>query len=124
MRTITHPNCVKLIDVVETRPCLHLVLEYVEGCDLFEKIQMAGTFSEEDARLVMVGVTEAVKVRCDRPPFLARHGRRATVQAVSWWLDNPAGSDGPCMLMQRCVSSVAITLERSMFIPVGSSIET
>jgi len=62
MRMVDHNNCVRLIEVLETQPCLHLVLEYVEGCDLLEKIQLAGTFTEEDARLVIAGVSQALQV--------------------------------------------------------------
>ncbi|CDH53197.1 camk camkl gin4 protein kinase [Lichtheimia corymbifera JMRC:FSU:9682] len=52
MKLITHPNVMGLIDVIddENSPDLHLVLEYVEGGELFEYLVSKGRLSENEAR--------------------------------------------------------------------------
>lgn len=53
MRAIKHPNCVNLYDVYDTPDELFLVMELVEGGDLFDRIVEKGKYQESDAiRLV------------------------------------------------------------------------
>ncbi|KAG2221061.1 hypothetical protein INT45_009719 [Circinella minor] len=52
MKLIHHPNIMSLIDVIDDdhSPDLHLVLEYVEGGELFEYLVSKGKLSENEAR--------------------------------------------------------------------------
>ncbi|ORY89975.1 hypothetical protein BCR43DRAFT_480777 [Syncephalastrum racemosum] len=52
MKLINHPNVMGLIDVIDddSSPDLHLILEYVEGGELFEYLVSKGRLSEKEAR--------------------------------------------------------------------------
>ena len=62
MRMLEHPNIIKLIDVFDTPATLCLVLELVEGGDLFDRIVSKGKYSEPDAIVLVRSMTTAVKV--------------------------------------------------------------
>ncbi|KAJ5787789.1 hypothetical protein N7457_002779 [Penicillium paradoxum] len=49
MKLIEHPNVISLYDVWENRGELYLVLEYVEGGELFEYVHNNGPLPEEEA---------------------------------------------------------------------------
>ncbi|RAK74769.1 serine/threonine-protein kinase [Aspergillus fijiensis CBS 313.89] len=49
MKLIEHPNVISLYDVWENRGELYLVLEYVEGGELFEYVRKHGPLPEEEA---------------------------------------------------------------------------
>ena len=49
MRAVKHPNCVGLFDVFDTKDELFLVMELVEGGDLFDRIVEKGKYPESDA---------------------------------------------------------------------------
>jgi serine/threonine protein kinase len=49
LRLLDHPNIIKLIEVFEDETHVHLVLEYLNGGELFEHIARVGTFLETDA---------------------------------------------------------------------------
>eukprot|EP01113_Clastostelium_recurvatum_P020307 TRINITY_DN240_c0_g1_i4.p1 TRINITY_DN240_c0_g1~~TRINITY_DN240_c0_g1_i4.p1 ORF type:complete len:319 (+),score=99.38 TRINITY_DN240_c0_g1_i4:435-1391(+) len=55
-----HPNILKLYEVFETKKYLYLVLELVDGGELFERIVERGEYSEKDAsnivRQIVAGV--------------------------------------------------------------------
>ena len=48
-----HPNVIKLHETYETSKYIHLVLPFLEGGELFEKIKSKGLYRESDARPVM-----------------------------------------------------------------------
>ncbi|KAI9317473.1 kinase-like domain-containing protein [Dichotomocladium elegans] len=52
MKLIRHPNIVGLVDVIDLddSPNLYLVLEYVQGGELFEHLVSKGRLSEDEAR--------------------------------------------------------------------------
>ncbi|KAI8370570.1 uncharacterized protein BYT42DRAFT_617113 [Radiomyces spectabilis] len=52
MKLICHPNVMGLVDVIDdaSSPDLHLILEYVEGGELFEYLVSKGKLSEAEAR--------------------------------------------------------------------------
>eukprot|EP00727_Mastigamoeba_balamuthi_P000103 m51a1_g1009 putative myosin light chain kinase (408) ;mRNA; f:595525-597322 len=60
MKKLEHPNIVKLHEVVLTKKTLSLVMEYVEGRELFSKINSCGHLNEQDARTVFNQVVTAV----------------------------------------------------------------
>ncbi|KAJ5542640.1 hypothetical protein N7535_005063 [Penicillium sp. DV-2018c] len=49
MKLIEHPNVISLYDVWENRGELYLVLEYVEGGELFDYVSQKGPLPEEEA---------------------------------------------------------------------------
>ena len=49
MKLLTHPNVLSLFDVWETSKALYLVLEYVEGGELFDLLVERGPLVEEEA---------------------------------------------------------------------------
>ena len=50
LKTIDHPNVVKLIDVYEDERHICLVMELMEGGELFDQILTKECFSESEAR--------------------------------------------------------------------------
>ncbi|KAF7732339.1 hypothetical protein EC973_005235 [Apophysomyces ossiformis] len=52
MKLIRHPNVMALVDVIDdaSSPDLHLILEYVEGGELFEYLVSKGKLNEAEAR--------------------------------------------------------------------------
>ena len=53
LRSMDHPNVIKLHETYETSKYIHLVLPFLEGGELFEKIKSKGLYRESDARPVM-----------------------------------------------------------------------
>ncbi|CAN1307287.1 Serine/threonine-protein kinase SRK2E [Linum perenne] len=49
-RSLRHPNIVRFKEVVLTPTHLAIVMEYASGGELFERIRIAGRFSEDEAR--------------------------------------------------------------------------
>lgn len=49
MKLLTHPNVLRLYDVWETSKALYLVLEYVEGGELFDLLVERGPLHEQEA---------------------------------------------------------------------------
>ena len=49
MKLLTHPNVLRLYDVWETSKALYLVLEYVEGGELFDLLVERGPLPEVEA---------------------------------------------------------------------------
>jgi len=58
---MNHPNIVSLYEVIETKLKIYLIMDLVEGGELFERIASYGSFSEEDSITVMTQLLEAVK---------------------------------------------------------------
>ena len=51
-----HPNIVKFYEVYEERSVLHLVMEFCEGGDLYERIIKINKFNEADAAAILLPV--------------------------------------------------------------------
>eukprot|EP00047_Mylnosiga_fluctuans_P017044 m.58363 g.58363 ORF g.58363 m.58363 type:complete len:518 (-) comp6893_c0_seq1:192-1745(-) len=60
LRQIDHPNCVHLMDMFETSSQFFLVLQLMEGGDLFTHIEEVGQFTESDARNIIREVATAL----------------------------------------------------------------
>jgi len=60
MTAVSHPRCIKLIEVLEDAQAVHLVEELATGGELFDRILDRGTFSEKDASLVIKQVFEGI----------------------------------------------------------------
>ena len=57
---LRHPNVVKLYDVIDASAILCLVLELVEGGDLFDAIAAAGKFTEPEAKRMTSDLASAL----------------------------------------------------------------
>ena len=57
---LRHPNVVKLYDVIDANSILCLVLELVEGGDLFDAIAAAGKFTEPEAKRMTSDLASAL----------------------------------------------------------------
>lgn len=53
LRNIEHPNVIKLYETFESTKYIHLLLPFLEGGELFEKIKSKGLIKESDARPIM-----------------------------------------------------------------------
>ncbi|CAJ1359983.1 unnamed protein product, partial [Effrenium voratum] len=47
--TVDHPNLARMVDAYESKECLTLIMELLEGGELFDRIIEAGHFTERDA---------------------------------------------------------------------------
>lgn len=61
MKLIDHPHLIKLYDVLQTRKYLFLIIEYVEGGELFDYIVQKGKLSEEEAFHFFKQIVEGVE---------------------------------------------------------------
>jgi len=59
--SLRHPRIVSLFDVVEDPDKLHLVMELVQGGELFDYIVARGSFAENTARYVFLQIAEGLK---------------------------------------------------------------
>jgi len=60
MQSIDHPGIVKMIDFFEDSKTLHIVMEMVDGCDLFDRIMDEGQFNETQARLTLRAMLQSL----------------------------------------------------------------
>ncbi|CDR96999.1 protein kinase domain containing protein, putative [Babesia bigemina] len=60
MKTLDHPNIVKLLEIYEDEECLYLVMEMCGGGELFDEIVRRGCFSEQYAATMMRQIFSAI----------------------------------------------------------------
>ena len=60
MQQLKHPNIVELVEVLETSSKLHLVLEYMEGGEVYEYVDRMGPMNEAYAKVVVGQVAAAL----------------------------------------------------------------
>eukprot|EP01097_Dermamoeba_algensis_P000143 TRINITY_DN1050_c0_g1_i2.p1 TRINITY_DN1050_c0_g1~~TRINITY_DN1050_c0_g1_i2.p1 ORF type:complete len:363 (-),score=106.35 TRINITY_DN1050_c0_g1_i2:267-1355(-) len=60
LRKLNHPNILKLFDVFESADEVYLVMELVDGQELFDKIIEKGNYSEKDASLIIRQIVAAI----------------------------------------------------------------
>jgi serine/threonine protein kinase len=61
LRMLKHPNVVQMYEVYESSKYIHLLLPYLEGGELFERIKAKGLYKESDAIKVMRNFFSALK---------------------------------------------------------------
>lgn len=61
MECVHHPNIIRLYEVVETYSKLHLVVEFANGGELFNKLTTEGKLSEPSAKAIFIQIVSAVK---------------------------------------------------------------
>lgn len=60
MKLIKHPNVLKLIEVMASKTRIYIVLEFVDGGELFDKIAKNGRLKEDEARSYFQQLINAV----------------------------------------------------------------
>lgn len=60
LRKLKHQNIIRLYEVYESDKNIHLILEYLEGGELFERIKKKGTYDEKDAATMMKSLLSAL----------------------------------------------------------------
>ncbi|XP_072797065.1 serine/threonine-protein kinase DCLK3 [Vicugna pacos] len=66
IQSLSHPNIVKLHEVYETDTEIFLIMEYVQGGDLFDAIIESVKFPERDAALMLMDLCKALVHMHDR----------------------------------------------------------
>ncbi len=61
MSQLNHPNVVKLLDVYDTEQNCYLVMEMMQGGELFDRIVERETYTEADACEVLIPVIDAIR---------------------------------------------------------------
>ncbi len=61
MKSVSHTNIVNTVDIFNSPKYLHIVLEYMQGGELFDIIADAGNFSEQQASQVMRDTIKGVQ---------------------------------------------------------------
>ncbi|XP_021180721.2 serine/threonine-protein kinase DCLK1 isoform X1 [Fundulus heteroclitus] len=61
LRRVKHPNIVLLIEEMDTRSDLYLVMELVKGGDLFDAIMSSNRYTERDASCMLFNLASAIK---------------------------------------------------------------
>ncbi|KAL6841757.1 hypothetical protein ACP4OV_028269 [Aristida adscensionis] len=60
LKLLRHPNVVRLYEVSASKTKIYMVLEYVNGGELFDKIALKGKLSEKDGRKLFQQLMDAV----------------------------------------------------------------
>lgn len=60
MRALDHENIIKLFEVYESEQNVHLILEYLQGGELFQRIKNKGSYSEKDAATALRSILQAL----------------------------------------------------------------
>ena len=58
---LRHPNITRLVDVFEEEKYCYVVLEYLDGGELFDRIVQKSFYSEKEARDLVFTVLKAIK---------------------------------------------------------------
>ena len=66
LRSIQHPSVTKFQDVIETENSLYVVMEYVKGGELLDRIMKKTNYGEDEAAKLIYNVLVAVKYLHDR----------------------------------------------------------
>ncbi|KAJ0980014.1 hypothetical protein J5N97_015488 [Dioscorea zingiberensis] len=69
LKLLRHPNVVRLHEVLASKTKIYMVLEYVNGGELFDKIALKGRLSEREARKLFQQLIDAVSYCHDKGVF-------------------------------------------------------
>lgn len=61
LRKINHENIIKLYEVYESDKYIHLVFEYLQGGELFERIKQKGFYKEKNAKILMRQLMQSIE---------------------------------------------------------------
>ncbi|KAK1316694.1 CBL-interacting protein kinase 8 [Acorus calamus] len=68
MKLVRHPNIVRLHEVLASRTKIYIILEFITGGELFDKIVHQGRLSEPEARRVFQQLIDGVDFCYTRKP--------------------------------------------------------
>lgn len=98
---LSHPNIVKIHEIVQTPQEVHLVMDYVEGQDLFDLIT-SRLISEEQAKKIFFQIASAVNyshslgiVHRDLKPENILIDKDGTVKLIDWGLSVISNNSDP-----------------------------
>lgn len=60
LKELDHPNVVKIYEYFEDTQHIFIIMEYLEGGELFDKIKESEYFSEDKSRKLIKDILEAV----------------------------------------------------------------
>jgi serine/threonine protein kinase len=60
LRSLNHPNIIQLLDVYITEEKIFIIMELMEGGELFDYVVQKGTLTEEEAARIVKMVTDAL----------------------------------------------------------------
>jgi len=60
LRRVDHPNIIKLEEMIEAENKLYFVMELVTGGELFDRIVEKGSYSEDDAKVLVRKIVSAI----------------------------------------------------------------
>ena len=66
MLHVDHPNVLKLMEIFEDDKWFYMVMEYMQGGELFEKIVQRGRYSERDAAQIFKQIVCGVQYLHDK----------------------------------------------------------
>lgn len=61
MKTVDHPSIVRMVDFFEDEAHYCLIMELMEGGELFDQILQREQFSENEARLAIRSIIDAIR---------------------------------------------------------------
>mmetsp|Transcript_83599 Transcript_83599/g.258511 ORF Transcript_83599/g.258511 Transcript_83599/m.258511 type:complete len:598 (-) Transcript_83599:107-1900(-) len=91
MKALDHPSICRLLQVYEDPKNLYLVMEHIQGGELFDRIVQRGSFSEADAAQVMQQVASAL-VYCHQHGVVHRDIKPENIMVV----DTEEGEESAC----------------------------
>jgi serine/threonine-protein kinase Chk2 len=66
LRSLDHPNIIKIIDSYEAEGILYIVMELMQGGDLFDRVNERRKYSEDASRKVTLNILSAVQYLHER----------------------------------------------------------
>ena len=60
LRKLDHQNIITLREVYESQNNVHIILEYLHGGELFDRIKNNGSYCEKDAAIIMKSLLQAL----------------------------------------------------------------
>lgn len=61
MRNLSHKNCMKLFEVYESDNSLYIVVELLEGGQLYDKIKAKYKFKPHEVKKIIVSILHGLK---------------------------------------------------------------
>ena len=90
MKTLDHPNIIKLLEVIETKRALYIIMEYAEGGDIFTYLRL-GRMQENEAREKFRQIVSAVHY-CHQKQIVHRDLKSENILSVC------------CLFLRSCCS--------------------